>query len=100
METSSKEENIPHSCCSIDDENCSRKVKFEWLEHHDKKSHKGISDRYLPIRKGPKSAKEIYLDVTDWGDDEMPYNRNDKKGYTVVDIYKCEVLGEDMNRNH
>jgi cell division cycle 20-like protein 1 (cofactor of APC complex) len=71
-------------------------VKFNiWQDPTSMKTpHKGASDRYLPLRKTPGSSRDLYLDSLDSRDDEDAVQKTDRKGWSVVDVYKAEVLGE------
>ena len=57
-----------------------------------------VSDRHIPLRKLPKSAKELYAECRDW-DEEETAMQNEKKGFTVADMFKMEVLGEGTHNN-
>lgn len=49
------------------------------------------------MRKMPMSAKDLYNEQIDWMEDEEECAspvRTEKRGITVTDIYKMEVLGE------
>ena len=61
IDESNNDESLPCSWSHIEDENLLRKAKFTWKQQPIKTS-KGISDRYLPLRRQPKSLKELYLD--------------------------------------
>lgn len=54
-----KDDGMPRSCCSIEDEPTEKRVRFNyWHEPLATKTpQKGASDRYLPLRKTPGSAK-------------------------------------------
>jgi hypothetical protein len=59
---------------------------------------KYIGDRFFPVRKMPCSAKDLFNDHTEWMEDEENEadspKRTDKRGMTVRDVYKMEVLGD------
>lgn len=51
-----------------------------------------MSDRYLPLRKTPGSSKDLHLDFIEWKEEQTTH-KNEKKGMSVVDFYRTEVLG-------
>ena len=59
---------------------------------------KYISDRCFPVRKMPCSAKDLFNDHCEWMEDEEneadSTHRTEKRGMTVRDVYKMEVLGD------
>lgn len=87
-----EEEDLPRSCCSIDPEPIERKVVFNmWApQNQSKNSQREISDRFLPLRKNPASSKNLVMD-----DDELEEEHSEKKGISVTDLLKMEVLGQD-----
>lgn len=59
---------------------------------------KYIGDRFFPVRKMPCSAKDLFNDHVEWMDEEQNESqagkRHQKRGMTVKDVYKMQVLGE------
>jgi hypothetical protein len=59
---------------------------------------KYIGDRFFPVRKMPCSAKDLFNDHCEWMEDEENEadtpTRSEKRGMTVRDVYKTEVLGD------
>lgn len=59
---------------------------------------KYIADRFFPVRKMPCSAKDLFNDNMEWMEDEEndgdSGRKSEKRGMTVKDVYKMEVLGE------
>lgn len=41
-----------------------------------KTPQKGVSDRYLPIRKTPGSSKDLHFDFTEWKEEEGSIQKN------------------------
>lgn len=97
-----EEEELPHSSCSIEESPLSSKNVYSerrvgWEDKREK-SMKYIGDRFFPVRKMPCSAKDLFNDHTEWMEDEENEadspKRHDKRGMTVRDVYKMEVLGD------
>lgn len=89
-----EDDGLPRSSCSIDEAPHDRKVVFNlWADNNKaKQSHKEISDRFLPLRKGPTSMKCLAMEAS--GEDFLSAVQ-EKKGISVTDLLKMEVLGQN-----
>jgi hypothetical protein len=60
----------PRSSCSIDEEGPRSRSHLPHPDDLKDKSQKYLSDRFLPVRKMPCSAKELFNDKVEWLEDE------------------------------
>ena len=100
-----EEDCLPPSFCSIEElpmadapvETGSNYGSSHHLSSKKDKSVTYLSDRFFPVRKMPCSAKELFNDKVEWMEEEEKEGENsggkDRKGLTVKDFYKMEVLG-------
>ena len=63
---------------------------------------KYLADRFFPVRKVPCSAKDLFIDNLEWEDDEDEgeEKRSGRRGMTVKDVYKMEVLGGNAHKDN
>lgn len=107
-------DDAPKSSCSIDEaprlvergcKNSQRCVGFEPLPMNETKdkSMKYLSDRFFPVRKLPCSAKDLFNDNVEWMVDEdaevNSSKKDERRGMTVQEVYKMEVLGETAHHD-
>ena len=90
-----EDDDKPRSNCSIEAEPSDRRVAFNlWTENNKtKNSRKEISDRFLPLRKAPASSKNLIMEGPD---EDLMAEASDKKGISVTDLLKMEVLGQNI----